>query len=337
MIAILMCTYNGEKYIQEQIDSILSQTCKDYILYISDDGSTDTTVEITKKYAETYPDKVKLIHLNQLHNGACMHFLKAMQEPIIMEADYVMFSDQDDIWHPDKVEVTLKAMQDLEQEKYDAGNGVKTDIPLLVHCDARLMDNNKTIYSPSFTEYANLNQSKATFSHLLVQNTVTGAAMMMNKALTQKLTRIPEKSMMHDHWIALVAATFGEIKFIDKQLYDYRQHIENVLGANKGGLYEEVIGFWGGRAEKKRKRKEVREQVRQNYANMIYQAQELNRIYGDALPKDKQNILHSFISIPQKNAIARVYTILRHNITCDNWYRVIGQCSFFLQSRIIKE
>ncbi len=331
MIAILMCTYNGAKYIDEQIQSILNQTYQEITLYISDDGSSDNTPDIIDRYVQENPGKVKRIKLEKLHNGACIHFLKALQNPEIMNADYVMLSDQDDIWHDNKVEYTLKVMKELEHIVSESKDPEKGKRPLLVHCDSRLMDNDKQIYAESFTKFANLNQEKATFSHLLVQNTVTGAAMMMNRTLTSKLTTIPSNAMMHDHWIALIAAAFGEIHFIDRQLYDYRQHRENVLGANKGGLYEEVINFWSGNAEKKKKRQEVREQVRQNYANMMHQAEELLRIYSGDLDVEKKTMLREYISIPQKNAFGRVYTILRYGITCDNWYRVIGQSSFFFR------
>ena len=324
MIAILLCTYNGEKNLRQQVDSILSQTYKDIRLFISDDGSTDSTVEIINTYTEKYPDKVQRIQLNKLHNGACMHFLKALQVKEVMDADYVMLSDQDDVWCDNKVERTLQTMKQVE-----------TDRPTLVHCDSVLVNDDLKEIAPSFTEFANMNQSKATFSHLLVQNTVTGAAMMMNKILCSKLRDIPDSCMMHDHWIALVAAALGEIHFINEPLYYYRQHDSNVLGANKGGIVEEVINFWGGSKEVRRKRAEVREQVRKNYEGMIRQAECLLRLHGEEIEQSKLKALKAYVNIPAKGPIGRVYTLLKYNITCDNWYRVVGQCSFFLRSRII--
>ena len=327
MIAILLCTYNGEKNLRQQIDSILNQTYKDIKLFISDDGSIDSTIDIITDYTVKYPDKVNRIQLKEIHNGACMHFLKALQTQGIMDADYVMFSDQDDVWFENKVERTLQTMESISQ---------LSDKPILVHCDSVLVNDDLQEIAPSFTRFANMNQRKATFSHLLVQNTVTGAAMMMNKALTEKLQKIPENCMMHDHWIALVASALGEIHFIDEPLYYYRQHESNVLGANKGGIVEEVINFWGGSKEVRRKRAEVREQVRKNYEGMIRQAECLLSIHGEELSHKTKKALRAYVDIPNRGPLGRVMTILRYNITCDNWYRVVGQCSFFLRSRIIQ-
>ncbi|WP_029323423.1 glycosyltransferase family 2 protein [Butyrivibrio sp. AE3004] len=325
MIAILMCTYNGAQYLADQIESILNQSIKDFKLYISDDGSTDNTIQIIEEYEKKYPSQVKQISLDQKHNGACMHFLKALKNKEIMSADYVMLSDQDDIWHANKIEVTLSQMKQLEDK-----NG--KDRPLLVYCDSELVNDDGIIVAPSFMGFANYNANKTTFSHILIQNTVTGAASMFNRALCELLEETPDKCMMHDHWIALIATGLGDVSYIDKQLYSYRQHGDNVLGANKGGIYEEVIGFWGKREGKRKKREEVRRQVRENYQRMIDQAGIFKEFFFDDLDLSKQKTISAFVNISEKGPFARVWTLLKYNIVCDNWYRVIGQCLFFFRT-----
>lgn len=331
VVAIVLCTYNGEKYIREQIDSILKQSYKDIKLYISDDGSTDSTADIIDEYCKAFPRQVDHIRLDGISNGAWLHFLRVIQLSEVKDAEYVMLADQDDVWNENKVERSLKAIKECE-----CRDGIVKK-PRLVFCDSTLVSNELKQLSGSYMGYARLNPDKATFSHLLVQNMVTGAAMIFNHELHMLLTSIPRYCVMHDHWIALVAAAFGEIRFIDEALYMYRQHDNSVLGANHGGIYREVFVFWGKSRGVRKRRREVREQVLKNYQNMLLQAQCFKDIYGDKLDTGYLEILNEYLAVPQRSSFGRVYTILKYRITCDNWYRVIGQCSFFVRSRIMEQ
>ena len=125
-IGIILAAYNGEKYLREQLDSILSNTFKDYEIHICDDGSTDGTIAIAKEYAEKYPQIT--LWQNEQNQGYTRNFLKAVQRETF---PYFMFCDQDDIWKPDKIEVTYRAMKSAEEKE----NG-----PILVFTDAESYD-----------------------------------------------------------------------------------------------------------------------------------------------------------------------------------------------------
>ena len=116
-LAILMATYNGEEFIREQINSILNQTYKNWKLIIHDDGSTDNTVDIIKEYTKKYPNKIILIEDNIKCNGAkenFSHLIKIAYKNF--NFDYILFSDQDDIWLPNKIEVSLSKIQEMENK-----------------------------------------------------------------------------------------------------------------------------------------------------------------------------------------------------------------------------
>ena len=219
-IAILMATYNGEKYICQQIDSILSQTCKDWELYIHDDGSTDNTIAAVESYVEKYPDKVHLID-GKSTGGAKYNFFYLFSK---VEASYYMTCDQDDVWLEKKIELTYDKMLTIEN---------KEDVPCLVYTELRVVDSELNTIADTMSEYQSLDCHKRTINQFILQNSVTGCTMMVNRALRDKKLRITDidNTIMHDWWAALVAAQFGKTAFIDEPTILYRQHGDNSLGA----------------------------------------------------------------------------------------------------------
>lgn len=219
-IAILMATYNGEKYICQQIDSILSQTCKDWELYIHDDGSEDNTIAAVESYVEKYPDKIHLID-GKSTGGAKYNFFYMFGQ---VEAPYYMTCDQDDVWLEKKIELTYDKMLAIED---------KADIPCLVYTELRVVDSELNTIADTMSEYQSLDCHKRTINQFILQNSVTGCTMMMNRALRDKMLHITniDNTIMHDWWAALVAAQFGKTAFIDEPTILYRQHGDNSLGA----------------------------------------------------------------------------------------------------------
>lgn len=236
-IAILMATYNGEKYICQQIDSILSQTCREWELYIHDDGSTDNTIAVVESYVEKYPDKIHLID-GKSTGGAKYNFFYLFSQ---VEAPYYMTCDQDDVWLEKKIELTYDKMQtiektakaSLEEIGKNDGKELKTGIPCLVYTELRVVDSELNTIADTMSEYQSLDCHKRTINQFILQNSVTGCTMMVNRALRDKMLHITDidNTIMHDWWAALVAAQFGKTAFIDEPTILYRQHGDNSLGA----------------------------------------------------------------------------------------------------------
>lgn len=270
MIHILMAVYNGEKYLKEQLDSIGGQTVTDWKLHIRDDGSTDGTLGIIEEFAKRYPGKVLLLEEPQKENyGAKGNFAKLI-ESVREDGDYA-FCDQDDIWEPDKLEITGKVLRKAEQ----CGNG--TIKPCMVCSDARIIDENGNVTGESFAAESRLYiPGRHLFERLLLYNFAQGAAMMWNMPLHRLIRHIPAEAVMHDWWVALVAAGHGGIYYIPKQLLSYRQHGNNALG-------EFDRNTWHRSFVNKIRISNWRELIRNNrelQSERIRQAKAYDRMYG---------------------------------------------------------
>ena len=240
MIDILLATYNGEKFIDKQLKSLLTQSRDelddDLRLVIRDDGSTDNTVNIIKKRLEYYrakredPMEVHIIEDDNNTGSPSANFMKLLK---VSKADYIMFSDQDDMWYRRKTEETYRKMKKLERI-------YGTDKPLMVHSDLSLMDENGKKITESFYEYQNL-PKKDKLSSLMIQNTVTGCTVMMNRAAADLVSQAPASEMllMYDHYAAILVAATGHIGFVDDPLIRYRQHSGNQVGAHAAGSKDE--------------------------------------------------------------------------------------------------
>lgn len=232
-VDILLATYQGELYLETQIESILEQSYQKTHLYIRDDGSKDGTLAILQSYAKKYPDKITLLPSHE-NLGVKGNFSELLAQS---KAPYVMLADQDDYWLSDKVEVTLKQIKRLE-----AAFGSET--PLLVHTDLVVVDKDLQPIAPSFCRYTKLDPMKTELRALLIQNIVTGCTLLMNRSLLKLSYPIPKEAIMHDWWIALVASAFGKISFINQSTILYRQHGKNDTGAKKYGLIDFLKLYW---------------------------------------------------------------------------------------------
>lgn len=220
---ILLASYNGETYIREQIDSILEQTDECWYLTVSDDGSTDHTAQILDEYVSRYPDKITRICSGKRFGNARDHFMWLIGQ---CTADYIFTCDQDDRWYPEKLGRTMNAMQKAE-ELYGC------EMPILVFSDQTPTDAQLHPLAPSLMRYQNQYFETFDYRSILMQNVVTGGAMCFNRALADLAMKCmdPAQTIMHDWWMAAVAARFGKIVYIDEPLGDYRQHGTNSVGA----------------------------------------------------------------------------------------------------------
>lgn len=220
-VEILMATYNGSRYVINQIESFTRQTYANWRLIIGDDGSTDDTVKILTSYQKLHRGKIKIIK-NRTNLGIVKNFNNLLANS---SAEYVMFSDQDDIWLPEKIDITLQRM--LSVEKINPGK------PVLVHTDLTVVDDNLQVLGQSFCKYQKLNPRIKSLNRLMVQNNVTGCTVMINKQMKTLCLPIPDKVIMHDWYLSLLASYKGVIDFIPASTILYRQHHENRIGASR--------------------------------------------------------------------------------------------------------
>lgn len=223
LIDILMATYNGERFVGEQIESIQRQTYKNWRLMVSDDCSTDGTLDVVRRYADA-DSRINIVSEGVKHGGAKENFFALMR---FSDAPYCMFCDQDDVWLPEKVGKSLAALQALEGQ-----HGL--DLPLLVFCDMKVVDENLNVLHESFEKSSHFDPKRLKFRQLLAHNVAAGCCMLFNRTLLDmcKLSN-GEGAEMHDWWAMLASSAFGRIRFIDEALSLYRQHASNEIGASE--------------------------------------------------------------------------------------------------------
>jgi len=219
-VDIVMATYNGMPYIREQLQSILWQDYPDFRLLIHDDGSTDGTVEEIKRAAERYPDKVVFIEDGITFKDAKKNFEHLLK---MTEADYIFLADQDDVWLPSKVSVMVKHIKNSEEQN----RGRK---PVLAFSDLFPIDKNGFSKSSSMFKMENVNPRAVCLELLLSRNIVPGCVMGFNRLLLEASLAFPNEAIMHDWWLALIAAATGNIVYVPKALVLYRQHGGNAIG-----------------------------------------------------------------------------------------------------------
>ena len=173
MIAVLLSTYNGENYIAEQIDSLLSQTFKDTRIFIRDDNSTDRTGLIIDEYVSKYPNKIKRVDKDGNNLGCGQSFMRLLENT---QADYYMYCDQDDYWLPEKVEISYNKIKQIESENN------ADDKPVVVFSDAIIVDENLSVLYDSLWESNNRNPeyAKSFYKCAVYRQAALGCTMIFN-------------------------------------------------------------------------------------------------------------------------------------------------------------
>jgi glycosyltransferase involved in cell wall biosynthesis len=228
-ISVAMCTYNGGLYLAEQLESMLIQTTQPDELIVCDDGSTDQTLEILNKFANTSPFQVRIFKNNQQPLGSTKNFEKAIN---LCSGEIIVLSDQDDVWMPNKISMLKRAI--------DGGAG-------LVFSNATLVNANLEPLGYSLFDYLNLNNAEKKLINsgklaqvLLKHNVITGATLAFSRRHLELIMPIP-KSWVHDAWLGFLVACVENAQLIDSPLIAYRQHSNNQIGALKAGYYKRLI------------------------------------------------------------------------------------------------
>jgi glycosyltransferase involved in cell wall biosynthesis len=222
-VQVALATYNGEKYLEQQIGSLLSQTVPASFV-VHDDDSTDRTRDLLLDLLP--PGRTQV--LGQPAQGSAQANFAYILEHT--SAAYVMCCDQDDIWKYDKVGRLQAAMLECERQ-----HGAHT--PILIHSDLELIDEHGKKLADSYRQYQNLDPDWAEiFPRLLTQNVVVGCTVMVNRALLDRALPIPQEAVMHDWWLALVACAFGKVVSLAEPTTEYRRHQSNSVGARSFDL-----------------------------------------------------------------------------------------------------
>ncbi len=229
-----MATYNGERFLGEQIDSLLQQTYKDWHLYVHDDGSNDDTIAIVKKYIHFHPNKITLLDYPP-QGGPCRNFLSMLEK---VEAPYYMFCDQDDVWLKEKIELSIQEMK--RQETKD------TLQPIVIHTDLYIADEQLSVTFDSLWAFTGKHpQYIRTFDDAGGHTSIaTGCTMLFNHQAKESCNVSSDKAIMHDCWLCLCTLKRGGIvQAINEKTVLYRQHGSNALGSGKTNAADVGIKF----------------------------------------------------------------------------------------------
>ena len=225
MIDILLSTYNGEKYVEELLESLNNQTYKDFNVIVRDDGSTDRTLDIIKKYRDTNSLPIHILNDSLGNLGSTLSFETLMRNS---KADYFMFCDQDDYWCEQKIEISLKRMYELE-----SSSGEKA--PCTVFTDLYVVDENLNIVNDSFFKAARMPFDVVNDLYKAMAVSVApGCTMLMNKWVLDYTLPIP-KTVIHDFWIIVLTAKYGKVACLNVPTIKYRQHGNNSIGSTLSG------------------------------------------------------------------------------------------------------
>lgn len=292
-IEVLLATYNGERFLREQIDSILAQDYPNIRVLARDDGSSDQTPAILFKYSAQFPNRFQVMPTSAPTGSAKDNFHRLM---LASSANYICFADQDDVWLPDKLSQSMQAMTQLESQW-------GYEIPLLVFTDLRVVDDRLTVLYESFWAKMAIDPGWIEqFAQLLPGAVVTGSTMMVNRSLMNLALRMPSEAYMHDRWISLLTSVFGKFSAIDRQTVLYRQHDGNVIGIGEDAASTSFL-----------------HRLRNLNSHLVTwrhnqrQAQGFLNTHGDEMPEEKREILKAFLRCESDaSRFARIRLFLHH-------------------------
>lgn len=303
-VTILMAACNGERYLRKQLESIQRQDCKNWKLIVGDDGSKDRTLEIISKFRQKCGNCVEIIKNNPPTGSAKNNFMQLLAKA---DTPYIMFCDQDDIWEPHKIRMTLEYMERIEKD---------SDMPVLVHSDLAILGE-KGIISESFFKYQNLPEAK--LPSLLIQNSVTGCTVMINRNLQKRMLQAEDykEIIMHDYWAALIAAVYGKIGFIREHTMYYRQHENNSVGAkaSRNPFYLMKRLMQG--------RKNYKEQMKESMMQISYFLETYEKKYP--IEYETKILLEKYVSLVDRNKFYRMWFYTKNKIFKKGFIRVLMQ------------
>lgn len=212
-VSVAIAAYNGEKYISQQLKSILDNLSDSDEVIVSDDGSQDRTLEIVRSFQDP---RIKIIHGPS--KGVVKNFENAISA---CSGDVIFLSDQDDVWKPGKVQSVLAHIE-------------KTGCTCVIH-DAEIVDKNLKVISPSYFQYRHIKEGNF---YNIVRPGYLGCCMAFTKNMKEHILPIPPHIQMHDRWIGAVCGKYGKNAFLYKPLMYYRRHDENVSQMHRDSVWK---------------------------------------------------------------------------------------------------
>ncbi|QEP43612.1 glycosyltransferase family 2 protein [Ectothiorhodospiraceae bacterium BW-2] len=299
--AVVISTYNGAAWLAAQLDSILSQSYRLNIV-VRDDGSSDRTLNTIQNYQQNYPQQIRLLKEQQQRLGPMRSYSYLLEQ---CDAPYLFLADQDDVWHPSKAVLLLAQMHQLEQQWGQ-------NMPLLVFSDARVIDEQGRVMAASYWQHIGIWPGKTSLSlaYLLQLNFIPGCTMLINRALAKLALPVPATAMMHDWWLLLVAAAFGQIGVVEQPLIDYRQH-----GANTVGITDRV------KIHSRSDWQLFRRRRRQLLEESAVQAAAFLTRYRQQLSAAQNSMLYHYSRLPSYAYPRRLYTLLRYRLLKERWIK----------------
>lgn len=299
-VNIIIAHYNGKKYIGELIDSIQNNSYKNIRITICDDGSNQDSLECLEEYRKKYPDTIE-VHKNTSNRGVILNYLEAVKR---CEDDYIMFCDQDDVWLPDKIEITLNAMKKAEKDS-------SKRVPTAVFTDAKVVDADLNVLNSSFFGSSGMNPDKHSLGELLMENKLIGCTVMINSETKRMLRPLPKHARMHDWWIGLICESFGRIVYVNKPTLLYRQHEDNVIGN------QSFLTYFFNRISNLKKQKAA-------LLDIEKQAAEFYSIYKGILRESDKKLVYQLASLNKYGWIKRRIIILKNGYLKSGIIRNIG-------------
>lgn len=288
MVEILLATYNGEKYLRKQLDSLLAQDYRNFKITIRDDGSTDGTREIIDMYLESSPEKVSLLETKTEYKSVRNNFSELLRNAT---GDYIAFCDQDDIWDKQKLTKEMNTMVRVES----AAGG---RMPVLIHSDLSVVDEMLNPIAPSYMAYANIKPEKFTLKRSLAESCMKSCTVIINAPMLALCKYVPDNAISLDWWLTINAAAFCKIGYVKEQLVKYRQHGGNFSGAKPGSSLAML-----------KNSKEIRN-MKFETQKSYYQAQEFMDKNPKGLTPEKLAIVKKYAELVNKNGFMRAIGVL---------------------------
>ena len=315
-IAILLSTYNGEKYIIDQLRSLEKQSYPYFDLYIRDDASSDSTLQLITNFISKSSLNITILPTKN-NLGAKNSFEFLLKNSLqAKQYEYFMFCDQDDVWFTDKVLQSYEKIQQLETKF----SSLK---PMLIYTDLQVVDENLNILGDSLWNDFHLNPKKNSLNFLAMQCNITGCTMMFNRKLAELSLPFPTEAIMHDYWVGMVASSLGQMDYLDKATISYRQHGNNVSGgADKFNL--KYITY---KASKFFNNDEYYEVL----GRQIIQSESFLLQYKSYLPEDKIDILKAMISFQSVSFLKKITLMKKYQLYKQSTIRNIGLILWFIK------